>query len=138
KLSDVLGLLFKKAIYYPVSFQITCVYYFSTLMSSEEVDNMIKVMKNEWVEIESILMKVSERSELLPSDTAGVPLKSYSQGFLINDEASIGDNVSIKTLSNREISGKLIDLSPEFVHDFGKPVSELLNVGLELRQIMDN
>lgn len=97
----------------------------------------MKVIKNDWVEIETILLEEKERLRNLPADTKNVPLKSYVQGFLEDKSAEIGDTVTLKTLANRKIRGTLIDPSPKFTHNFGQPIPELLSIGTELKDIMD-
>lgn len=98
---------------------------------------MSNALKNDWVEIEILLLEPSQRADTLPEETSSVPLKSYVQGFLIDEQATIGDKVQVTTQSGRKIQGKLIEASPKFEHDFGQPIPELLTIGSELREIME-
>jgi|SRR5699024_2918896 len=91
----------------------------------------MKALKNQWVEIEQTLIK--NRVARIPEDTKQVPLKSYIQGF-IEEDAYEGDEVVIKTLINRKHTGILINSDPTFTHDFGKPIEELLSIGMELKK----
>ncbi|MGM8365252.1 2-amino-4-oxopentanoate thiolase subunit OrtA [Virgibacillus sp. W0181] len=97
---------------------------------------MTKASKNDWVEVEVLLLKPSERADTLPKETSNVPLLSYVQGYLINENGALGDQVQVRTQTNRKIQGKLINLSPKFEHDFGHPMPELLIIGSELRKFM--
>lgn len=92
--------------------------------------------KGSWVQIHAIILKSSERADHIPEDTKKVPLEMRVKGFLLNDNAKIGDNVQIKTASGRKVSGKLIAINPEYTHNFGKPIPELLTIGVELRKIL--
>ena len=90
--------------------------------------------KNDWVEIENLVLTPEERAPQVPKDTKATPLKMWAKGFLVDDEASIGDKVLVKTLTGRVASGKLVDINPRHVHDFGNPVHELLEIGMELKE----
>lgn len=94
---------------------------------------MTKAVKNDWVEVENVVLKPEERAAHLPEDTKATPLMMWTKGFLIDDEAEIGDEVSIKTLTGRIVKGKLVEINPRHVHDFGSPVHELLEIGMELK-----
>lgn len=98
---------------------------------------MANALKNDWVEIEILLLDSSQRANTLPKETTTVPLKSYVQGFLVDEKGIVGDQVKVRTQSGREIQGKLIEVSPKFEHDFGQPIPELLTIGSELRKIME-
>ncbi len=90
--------------------------------------------KNDWVEIENIVLTAEERAPQVPDDTKKTPLMMWTKGFLVDDEAKIGDEVTIKTLSGRITKGKLVTINPRHVHDFGNPVHELLEIGMELKE----
>lgn len=95
---------------------------------------MNKARKNDWVEIENIVLTPDERAPQVPDDTKATPLMMWIKGFLMDDEASIGDEVAVKTLSGRIVKGKLVEINPRHVHDFGNPVHELLEIGMELKE----
>ena len=59
---------------------------------------MDKAKKNDWVEIENLVLIPDERAPQVPDDTKATPLMMWIKGFLMDDEASIGDEVSVKTL----------------------------------------
>ncbi len=94
---------------------------------------MEKITKGTWVEIENCVLKPEERAPQIPQDTKRTPLMMWTKGFLKDDEAAMGDQVLIKTLSGRIDSGKLVTAEPRHAHDYGNPVPELLDVGVELK-----
>ncbi|SKA77443.1 hypothetical protein SAMN05443428_10223 [Caloramator quimbayensis] len=94
--------------------------------------------KGQWVEIENLVLKPEERAPQVPEDTKAVPLMMWTKGFLEDEAAEIGDVVTIKTLSGRITSGKLVVVNPRHEHNFGHPVEELLDVGVEVRKEIEN
>lgn len=92
--------------------------------------------KGTWVRIHNIVLKPEERSPHLPEDTRKVPLEMWVKGFLLNDEANIGDMVEVETYIGRREKGKLVEVNPYYTHSFGKCVPELLYIGRQLRGII--
>lgn len=97
---------------------------------------MTDAKKNDWVQIHSIVLKPEERSPHLPEDTKKVPLEVWQKGFITHD-ATIGDEVEIETVIGRKVKGKLVTVNPVYEHNFGKPVPELLTIGMELRKFLE-
>ncbi|AEX85928.1 2-amino-4-ketopentanoate thiolase [Marinitoga sp. 1135] len=93
--------------------------------------------KGDWVQIYFVGLNPQQRAANLPEDTKRVPLEIRIKGFLLNDEANIGDIVKIETPVGREVEGKLEEIYPEYKHNFGKPVKELLEVGKQLRNMIE-
>ncbi len=93
--------------------------------------------KGTWVRVHNIVLNPSERAPQVPDDTKNVPLEMWDKGFLLNDEAKIGDNVEVETYIGRKIEGKLIEINPSYGHDYGKCVPELLYIGRQLRSILE-
>ena len=93
--------------------------------------------KGDWVQIYFVGLNPEQRANNLPEDTKRVPLEIRIKGFLLNDEAKIGDSVKIETPVGREVEGKLEEIYPEYKHNFGKPVIELLQVGKQLREMIE-
>jgi len=60
-----------------------------------------------------------------------VPLEMRVRGTLARD-AVLGDEVEILTAAGRTLRGKLIDAVPRYAHDYGMPVAELVQAGLDL------
>lgn len=92
--------------------------------------------KGDWVRIHSIVLKAGERASNLPEDTQKVPLEMWDKGFLLNDEAKIGDEVEVETYIGRTVKGTLVDLEPYYKHNFGKAVPELLYIGRQARALI--
>lgn len=93
--------------------------------------------KGDWVKIHYISLKSNERSNNLPEETKRVPFEIRIKGFLLNDKASIGDEVEIETIIGRKIKGNLEFINPIYDHDFGEPVYELLNIRKELKVYLE-
>lgn len=96
----------------------------------------MKAVKGNWVSIYSIVLSPSERAPQVPDDTKKVPLETWVKGFLQSD-AEIGDDVEVKTITGRMARGKLIEVNPTYTHNYGNFVPELLQIGLQLREILD-
>ncbi len=88
------------------------------------------VKRGTWVEIEQVVLQPAERSTALPEDTKKVPYILRVSGFLEKD-AEIGQDVEVRTIIGRVISGKLMVVNPSYQHSFGKVVPELLTIGTE-------
>ncbi len=96
---------------------------------------METIKKGSWVRIYDVVLKSTERSPNLPEDTKKVPLEMWNKGFLQKD-AEIGDRVTVKTLTNRLVEGKLLEENPTYTHSFGKFVPEILPIGRQLKDIL--
>lgn len=95
---------------------------------------MILAKKGDWVEIQEVLLNPEERAPQVPDDTKEVPLVQWIRGLMMTEEATIGDEIEIETIIGRNIRGQLCEINPRHVHDFGEPVKELIQVGIELRK----
>jgi hypothetical protein len=91
---------------------------------------MAKIAKGTWVEIEQVVLTPEQRSPALPEDTKKVPYLMRVSGFL-EKEAALGDEVEIRTIIGRVLSGKLVTVNPGYSHTFGNTVPELLRIGIE-------
>ncbi len=94
---------------------------------------MTTIPKGTWVEIEQVVLKPEERAASLPADTRQVPYILRVSGFLLED-AEIGQQVSIKTIIGRDLSGELKVINPSYRHNFGTVIPELLTIGTEYEQ----
>ncbi|ACB84750.1 2-amino-4-oxopentanoate thiolase subunit OrtA [Natranaerobius thermophilus] len=92
--------------------------------------------KGEWVQIHNTVLSPEERPANLPEETKQVPLEMWVKGFLIDEQAKVGDQVEIETVIGRKVRGELVRVSPGYKHDFGVPPTELLSIGKELRARM--
>lgn len=95
----------------------------------------MKIPKGTWVQIHQIVLQPEERAPQVPDDTKQVPLELRVKGFL-NDDAAIGDEVTITTLIGRQLTGRLEKNNPHYDYDFGEPVPALLTIGQELREFL--
>ncbi len=86
----------------------------------------------EWVEVERTLLEPADRSPNLPPETAEKPLVQWSKGFAAAD-AALGEELTIETMTGRQVTGRLYAINPGYHHTFGSPVPELATVGRDLR-----
>jgi hypothetical protein len=95
-----------------------------------------KINKGTWVEVHRVLLHPEERMNRLPEDSKSVPYEMRARGFLL-EEALLNEEVNIKTLSGRVISGRLIQIEPCYEHSYGPPVYELMNIGEEEKRLLE-
>lgn len=100
-------------------------------MSGEHVKN---ARKGDLVQIHKVILTPEQRPENIPESTKAVPYEAWIKGFLLDDQARIGDTVRIKTFIGREVSGNLTEVNPVYSHDFGKPQPALLSLGMEVKK----
>lgn len=93
------------------------------------------VKKGEWVRIHSTVLKAEERTAKLPEDTQACPLEMWTKGFL-QEDAEMGDEVTVLTASNRIEKGTLIEVNPYWKHSYGTFIPELVQIDKQLRDIM--
>ena len=84
------------------------------------------------VEVESVLLDPADRATNLPEDTAAQPLRMWVKGFA-RATAVVGCEVTVETMTGREVTGTLSEVNPGYFHTFGKPAPELTAVGRYLR-----
>jgi len=93
------------------------------------------VKKGEWVRIHKVILQPQERAPQVPEDTKKVLYEMWTKGYLDAD-AQIGDEVSITTVTDRKEKGTLVEVNPQYEHDFGKFVPELLVIDKQVREIL--
>lgn len=93
--------------------------------------------RGDWVRIHNVVLEVGERAPNIPEETQNVPLELWNKGFLLNEEANIGDKVEVETYIGRKTEGTLIEVNPYYEHDFGKCVPELLYIGRQARELLE-
>ena len=86
----------------------------------------------EWVEVVRVLLEPGDRSTNLPPETAEKPMLVWVNGFA-TAEAGLGEEVMVETMAGRRVSGRLSGVNPGYFHTFGHPISELADVGRDLR-----
>ena len=95
-----------------------------------------KARKGDWVQIHQIVLPAGQRAPQVPEDTAQVPLEMKVKGILLNQEASLGELVTIRTAVGRVLEGTLVAVNPSYDISYGPPPAELRGVGEELRRIL--
>lgn len=93
------------------------------------------VKKGEWVRIYKVILQPSERAPQVPDDTKKVPLELWVKGYL-QEDAEIGDEVEIETVTGRKETGKLLEVNSFYKHDFGNFIPELLAIDKQVRGIV--
>jgi hypothetical protein len=93
---------------------------------------MSNVIKGTWVQVDRVVLTPSERAPTLPEDTRQVPYVLRVSGFLL-DDAELDQEVRIRTLIGRELSGALRTVNPSYTHSFGETVQELLEIAIDER-----
>lgn len=95
---------------------------------------MAKIAKGSWVEIEQVVLTPEQRVQTLPEETRSVPYLLRVSGFL-QQEAELGQEVQVRTIIGRTLSGKLKSVNPGYRHSFGETVPELLRIGTDQEEI---
>jgi len=93
-------------------------------------------LRGDWVQIYQVVLPAGERAPQVPPETQAVPLEMWVKGFLLCDEARLGDDVDVETLAGRRLRGRMVAIEPAYDHDFGRPVPELLTIGPEVRALL--
>lgn len=88
-----------------------------------------------WVEIGFTVLEPTQRTARLPEDTTRVPYEARVRGFAA-EACRLGEEVEVKTLTGRRVRGRVVALEPRFAHDFGRPVPELIEAGMEARNLL--
>ncbi|MFP4200150.1 MAG: 2-amino-4-oxopentanoate thiolase subunit OrtA [Clostridia bacterium] len=94
-----------------------------------------RARRGDWVQIENVILEAGNRAPGIPEDTAQLPLLSRLKGFALND-ATVGEELEIRTVLGREVTGKLVTVDPRYGHDFGGPIPELIEAGIEARRLL--
>jgi len=95
---------------------------------------MAKISIGTWVEIEQVVLTPEQRVQTLPEETRSVPYLLRVSGFL-QQEAELGQEVQVRTIIGRTLSGKLKSVNPGYRHSFGETVPELLRIGTDQEEI---
>jgi hypothetical protein len=95
-----------------------------------------RVSPGEWARIHVEILPAGERAAGIPPDTAAHPYEAWINGFA-QQEAALGEAVTIRTLSGRCVQGTLVEIDPGYSHGFGRPHGSLLAVGPSLKRLLD-
>jgi 2-amino-4-ketopentanoate thiolase alpha subunit len=93
------------------------------------------IPKNSWIQIQQVVLDPVMRASNIPDDTKKVPLMMWTKGFLCND-ANIGDQVSVITMTNRIETGILIQVNPTYLHNYGTFIEENLVISAMVKKIV--
>ncbi len=93
------------------------------------------IKKGEWVLIHRNILEPSQRAPQVPDDTKKVPLEMWVKGYL-QEDANIGDEVTVTTRTKRIEKGTLLEANPYYKHDFGTFVPELIKISDQAREIL--
>jgi 2-amino-4-ketopentanoate thiolase alpha subunit len=91
-----------------------------------------RARKGDWVEVECKLLDPADRSKNLPPETAEKPLMMWVKGFARGD-ALMGEELTIDTMTGREVTGALSAVNPGYYITYGDPIPELVHIGRDLR-----
>ncbi len=92
------------------------------------------ILKGDWVEISRVVLEPNERAQNLPEDTARIPYSMKIRGTALQD-GKTGEEMKIKTVGGREVSGKAEAVNPFYDHDFGVCVPELVKTRQAIKKI---
>lgn len=93
------------------------------------------IKKGEWVLIHKVILEPSQRAPQVPDDTKKVPLEMWIKGYL-QEDANIGDEVTVLTRTKRKENGTLLEVNPYYKHDFGKFIPELIHISDQVKEIV--
>lgn len=91
--------------------------------------NETSARKGDLVQVHVMILRPDQRAENLPPATRSKPYEGWVKGFLIEDEAKIGDPVRVETLIGRKVSGTLSAINPIYDHNFGELQPTLSHAG---------
>ena len=90
--------------------------------------------KGDWVQIAQVVLEPGQRAPQVPEDTSKVPLTLLVKGFLTKD-ANLGAFVTITTVIDRTMQGKLVTVNPRYDHNFGAPPPGFMSIGKKIRKL---
>jgi hypothetical protein len=92
----------------------------------------VRCEAGDWVEVSYVLLEPADRSVNLPPETADKQLVAWVKGFAAAG-VTMGEALSVETMTGRAVTGVLTDVNPGYDHTFGRPTPELTHVGADLR-----
>jgi hypothetical protein len=96
-----------------------------------------KAKKGDLVQIHMIVLEPGERAANLPEETKSVSYEGWIKGFLLEEQAEIGQEVRIETYIGRQLSGVLTEINPVYDHNFGKPQPDINFIGKQAWKKLD-
>ena len=92
--------------------------------------------KGDWIRIHNIVLKAEDRTAKIPEDTQKCDLEMWVKGSLVEEQAEIGDMVTVETAAGRIQKGILLEENPHYTHSYGDFVPEIIKIDKKLKQIM--
>lgn len=92
--------------------------------------------KGERVRVHNIVLKAGERTAKIPEDTKKCDLEMWVKGALTEENAKIGDIVTVETAAGRLQKGILSEENPNYTYSYGDFVPEIVEIDKRLRRIM--
>ncbi len=92
--------------------------------------------KGDWVRVHGIVLKADERKAKIPKDTQECDFEMWVKGYLLDNEAEVGDTVNVETATGRREIGILLEENPQYTHSFGAFVPEIIEIDKRLREII--
>ncbi|UUX33502.1 2-amino-4-oxopentanoate thiolase subunit OrtA [Fundicoccus culcitae] len=86
------------------------------------------VKKGEWVQISAVVLTAEQRAAQVPEDTKATPLIMWVKGYLLEEEAEVGQEVMIETVTKRRVGGTLVQVNPVYTHSFGRYIPEITQI----------
>ncbi len=93
------------------------------------------VKKGDWVKVHRVIFTPDQRAPQVPEDTKKVPLEMWVKGFA-QQEAELGETIEILTITGRREHGAVVEIEPTYTHSYGNFIPELLQIGIQLREIL--
>lgn len=107
------------------------------MINGRKVVVIVVAKKGDWVRIHNVVLEPEERAGHLPEDTKRCPLEMWVKGFLVDEEARIGDRVVVRTYIGCEMEGTLNEIKPSYQHTYGEYIPELSYIGNQIRTILE-
>ena len=92
--------------------------------------------KGDWVRVHNVVLKACDRTARIPDDTKKCDLEMWVKGVLVENQATVGDLVTIETAAGRIQKGILIEENPHYTHSYGDFVPEIIEIDKRLRTLM--
>ncbi|HWR06041.1 2-amino-4-oxopentanoate thiolase subunit OrtA [Sporomusa sp.] len=97
---------------------------------------MADAQQGDWVQVYRVVLTAGERAPHIPVETQRVPLEMKVKGFLLDEQAAVGQQVTIRTFAGRHLQGQLVAVNPAYGVDYGLPQPELMMIAGEVRAIL--
>jgi hypothetical protein len=93
------------------------------------------IKKGSYVEISQVILDQEDRAKNIPEDTKKTPLKLWAKGWLL-ENCDFNKCASIKTVTGRILEGEITEVNPEYTHDFGEFIPEIMSIGINAKALL--